>query len=36
MSCYYIKEGFKVSKFLDDNDNIVYWYCDIIETEKRR
>ena len=27
MSCYYIKEGFKVSKFLDDNDNI-------IETEK--
>ena len=29
-----IKEGFKVSKFLDDNDNIVYWYCDIIETEK--
>ena len=34
MSCYYIKEGFKVSKFLDDNDNIVYWYCDIIETEK--
>ena len=34
MSCYYIKEGFKVSKFLDDNNNIVYWYCDIIETEK--
>ena len=31
---YYIKEGFKVSKFLDDNNNIVYWYCDIIETEK--
>lgn len=32
-SCYYIKEGFKVSKFLDDYDNLVYWYCDIIETE---
>ena len=31
-SCYYIKEGFKVSKFLDDKDNIVCWYCDIIET----
>ena len=34
MSCYYIKEGFKVSKFLDDNNDIIYWYCDIIETEK--
>lgn len=34
ISCYYMKEGFKVSKFLDDNNNIVYWYCDIIETEK--
>lgn len=34
VSCYYIKEGFKVSKFLDSNNNIVYWYCDIIETER--
>lgn len=34
VSCYCIKEGFKVSKFLDDNDKIVYWYCDIIQTEK--
>ena len=32
-SCYYLKEGFKVSKFLDDNDELVYWYCDIIETD---
>ena len=32
-SCYYLKEGFKVSKFLDDNDELVYWYCDIIETQ---
>jgi predicted RNA-binding protein associated with RNAse of E/G family len=32
VSCYYIKEGFKISKFLDENDNLVYWYCDIIET----
>ena len=32
-SCYYLKEGFKVSKFLDDNGDLVYWYCDIIDTE---
>lgn len=32
-SCYFINEGFKVSKFLDKDDNILYWYCDIIETE---
>lgn len=33
ISCYFLKQGFKVSKFMDDNDNLVYWYCDIIETE---
>ncbi len=33
ISCYFIKEGFKVSKFLDKNGELVYWYCDIIETE---
>lgn len=33
VSCYFIKEGFKVSKFLDKDENILYWYCDIIETE---
>jgi predicted RNA-binding protein associated with RNAse of E/G family len=32
-SCYFIKNGWKISRFLDDNDNLVYWYCDIIETE---
>jgi predicted RNA-binding protein associated with RNAse of E/G family len=32
VSCYFIKEGFKVSKFLDDDENILYWYCDIIDT----
>ena len=32
-SCYFIKDGFKVSKFLDDDNNLLYWYCDIIETE---
>lgn len=29
-SCYLLDEGFKISKFIDKNDNILYWYCDII------
>lgn len=32
VSCYFLKEGYKISKFLDDADNLVYYYCDIIET----
>jgi predicted RNA-binding protein associated with RNAse of E/G family len=30
-SCYFLKEGFKVSKFMNAEDKLVYWYCDIIE-----
>lgn len=33
ISCYFINEGFKVSKFLNDKNELVYWYCDIIDTE---
>ncbi len=33
VSCYFINEGFKVSKFLDKDNKLLYWYCDIIETE---
>jgi predicted RNA-binding protein associated with RNAse of E/G family len=33
-SCYFIDKGWKISKFLDENDNLVYWYCDIIDTER--
>lgn len=33
ISCYFLKEGYKISRFIDKNDNIVYHYCDIIETE---
>lgn len=33
ISCYFLKEGYKISRFMDKNDNIVYHYCDIIETE---
>lgn len=31
VSCYFLKEGYKVSKFLND-DALVYYYCDIIDT----
>ncbi len=33
VSCYYIKEGFKISRFIDSKDKPLYWYCDIIDTE---
>lgn len=29
-SCYYLKEGFKVSRFYKEDGSLVYWYCDII------
>ncbi len=30
-SYYYLKRGYKVSKFIDDNDNLICYYCDIID-----
>ena len=30
-SCYFLKEGFKVSKFYRQDGSLIYWYCDIIE-----
>ena len=33
ISAYYIDKGFKISKIYDKNDQIVYWYCDIIQTK---
>ncbi len=30
-SCYFFKQGWKISRFLNDRDELVYWYCDIIE-----
>ncbi len=33
LSCYFLKDGFKISKFLDKDGKIVYWYCDIIDYE---
>lgn len=32
-SCYFLKEGFKVSKFYSEDNNLVYWYCDIVTYE---
>lgn len=32
-SCYFLKEGFKVSKFLCADGSLLYWYCDIIDHE---
>ena len=29
-SCYFLKEGFKVSKFYREDGTLMYWYCDII------
>lgn len=30
-SCYYLQEGIKVSRFYDDTDTLLYWYCDIVD-----
>ena len=30
-SCYFFKEGFKVSKFYKPNGELLYYYCDIVE-----
>lgn len=34
VSCYFIDKGFKVSKIYNAKNEIVYWYCDIIDTEE--
>ena len=31
-SCYFPERGIKVSKFYDHEDQLISWYCDIIET----
>lgn len=30
-SCYYLREGIKVSRFYNENDSLLYWYCDIVD-----
>lgn len=34
-SCYFLDKGWKVSKFLNEKGELVYYYCDIIDTEYR-
>lgn len=33
LSAFYLDQGFKVSKLYDDQDQVVYWYCDIIQAK---
>lgn len=30
-SCYFIKDGIKVSKFYREDGSLLYWYCDIVQ-----
>lgn len=30
-SCYFLKDGYKVSKFYREDNSLLYWYCDIVE-----
>ncbi len=30
-SLYVLDKGYKISKFIDSNDNFICWYCDIIQ-----
>lgn len=29
-SCYFLKKGYKISKFYKEDNSLMYWYCDII------
>lgn len=30
-SCYYLSEGFKVSRFYQEDNSLIFWYCDIVD-----
>lgn len=32
-SCYFLNEGYKVSKFYRADNTLLFWYCDIVEQE---
>lgn len=32
-SCYYLNEGYKISRFYKEDSILLYWYCDIITHE---
>lgn len=33
ISCYFLKDGVKVSKFYMADGTLLYWYCDVVEYE---
>lgn len=33
-SCYFFKEGYKISKFYKEDNSLLYYYCDIIDYDK--
>ena len=30
-SCYFLKSGYKISKFYREDDTLLSWYCDIVD-----
>jgi len=34
ISAFYLDKGYKISKIYDVNNQVVYWYCDIIQVKK--
>lgn len=35
-SCYYLQEGFKISRFCRADGSLLYWYCDIVDYDYRK
>ncbi|MDR2044675.1 MAG: DUF402 domain-containing protein [Clostridium sp.] len=33
-SCYFLEEGYKISKFYRTDGTLLYWYCDIVDYEQ--
>lgn len=33
-SCYFLNDGFKISRFYKEDNSFLYWYCDIIRYQK--
>ncbi|WP_026524842.1 MULTISPECIES: DUF402 domain-containing protein [unclassified Butyrivibrio] len=33
-SCYYLKRGYKISKFYRADSTLMYWYCDIVDYQQ--
>ncbi len=36
VSCYFLKEGIKVSKFYRRDNSLLFWYCDIVDYDYRK